>query len=208
MAWDTEATRRKLLDAGARQFAAFGYAGSRMDAIGRDAGVNKERVYRYFGNKQGFFAAVLSRELTGLLDGVEVTGVGPEAIGDLAGTMFDRSQARPDLARLLAWESLELDRTVAIEQRRPMCAATATGIRAALSGVGQPEADHLLLSVISLVTSWTTLARVAGAVLSEVVGPEVRRAAIVSQVTAMASALDGQEGPPAALVPRGPLPHP
>ncbi|MCD5348909.1 TetR/AcrR family transcriptional regulator [Kineosporia mesophila] len=118
MAWDTEATRQKLLDAGVRQFAAHGFAGARMDAIGRDAGVNKERVYKYFGGQ----AAVLTYELTGLLEGIDITRVGAEVVGEFTAALFDRYRARPELPRLLAWESLELDQAVALERRRPICA--------------------------------------------------------------------------------------
>jgi AcrR family transcriptional regulator len=198
MAWDTEETRRKLLDAGARQFAASGFAGARMDRIEQDAGVNRERVYRYFGDKKGFFGAVLARELTGLLDGMSVTGEGPQAVGDLAGRMVDRCREHARLPRLLAWESLELDATAAAEERRPLCAATATGIRSALPGATQTEAEHLLLSLITLAAGEGILPRVADSVLAT--GPTAdrstdRREAVVQHVTAMAARLVRPDAP-------------
>ncbi|MFF2054016.1 TetR/AcrR family transcriptional regulator [Leifsonia sp. NPDC058194] len=189
MAWDTEATRRKLLDAGARQFAAHGFAGGHLDAIGRDAGVNKERVYRYFGDKQGFFAAVLADRLDGVLDTAPPDGSGPEAIGAYAGSLFDRLADAPDLARLLAWESLELPAAASSEHREQTCATMSAAIRAALPGASLADAEQLLLSAIALVTAWWTLSALSGVVLTTAQQHSERREVIVRQVTQLAAAL-------------------
>jgi AcrR family transcriptional regulator len=194
MAWDTEATRRKLLEAGSRQFAAAGFAGARLDAIGRDAGVNKERVYKYFGDKRGLFAAVLEHELTELLAGLRIDEPTPEAVGEFAGLMFDRCVARPELPRLLAWESLELDDAVAAAARRPLCAANVVLLRTVLPDLEKRAAEQLLLSVISLVVSWWSLGRLAEVVLAGSTahpprGDAGRRTALVGQVTALVRGL-------------------
>ncbi|WP_226355128.1 TetR/AcrR family transcriptional regulator [Pseudonocardia sp. ICBG601] len=189
MAWDTETTRRKLLDAGVRQFAAHGCAGARMEAIGRDAGVNKERVYRYFGDKQGFFAAVLARELGTMLEGIQVTASGPDAVGEFAGQLFDRCAARPELPRLLAWESLELDHTVAIDRRRPLCAGHAGRLCDALPGLGRSAVEHLLLAVITQIVGTWTLGNIAESVIRAEPGLATRRAQLVGGLTAMARGL-------------------
>ncbi|WP_110588605.1 TetR/AcrR family transcriptional regulator [Microbacterium suaedae] len=189
MPWDTETTRRRLLDAGVRLFASHGYSGTSMDAIGRESGVNKERVYRYFGDKRGFFAAVLAQELSGLLDGAEVRGSGPDAVAEFAGWMFDRFHQRPELPRLLAWESLEFDETVAADRRRPLCASHAVQLRDALPGSALDDVEHLMLSIISLSASWTTLARVADVALSPGHADSDRRAALVRQAHAAATQL-------------------
>ncbi|MBT0773534.1 TetR/AcrR family transcriptional regulator [Kineosporia sp. J2-2] len=185
MAWDTEATRRKLLEAGVRQFAAHGLAGARMDAIGRDAGVNKERVYKYFGDKQQFFAAVLAHELTALLDGIDVAPRGPEAVGAFTAELFDRCRDRPELPRLLAWESLELDRAVALERRRPICADQASCFQTAVPGLDRATAEHLLLTAVTLVTACWSLGRIGESVLGAEPDLELRRAAIIGQMTAL-----------------------
>ncbi|WP_156762123.1 TetR/AcrR family transcriptional regulator [Microbacterium karelineae] len=189
MPWDTETTRRRLLEAGARQFAAHGYAGTSMDAIGRDSGVNKERVYRYFGDKRAFFAAVLARKLTGLLDGADVRGSGPDAVAEFAGWMFDRFRDSPALTRLLAWESLELDAAVAAEARRPLCASHAAQLQRALPGSMRGDIEQLMLSIISLAASWTTLVRVADVVLTVGANDHDRRAAIMRHARAAAAQL-------------------
>ncbi|NJP82382.1 helix-turn-helix transcriptional regulator, partial [Streptomyces sp. AA8] len=55
MAWDTARTRQALLDAAVDEFAEHGFDGARIERIGTRAGVNKERIYQYFGNKQRLF---------------------------------------------------------------------------------------------------------------------------------------------------------
>ena len=52
MAWDTEGTRRRLRDAALVEFAARGFDGTTVGSIAERAGVNKERLYSYFGGKQ------------------------------------------------------------------------------------------------------------------------------------------------------------
>ena len=54
-----EATRRKLLAAARREFANSGLAGARVDEIATRAGVNKQLVYHYFGDKDALYLAVL-----------------------------------------------------------------------------------------------------------------------------------------------------
>ena len=60
MAWNTEETRRRLKEAAVVEFAASGLAGTRMEKIAERAGINKERLYRYFGDKDQLFATVLA----------------------------------------------------------------------------------------------------------------------------------------------------
>lgn len=185
MPWDTEATRRKLLAAGTRQFAAHGFAGARVDAIAQDAGVNKERVYQYFGDKQGLFERVLAVNLGELLNQIAFTGRGAAAAGAYAGSLFDHYLEHPGLARLLAWESLELGKPVAAAERRAACAEKARGLREMLPGLGKHDAEQLLLSIISLTTAWWALCCVAEVVLTSDAMAQ-RREALVRQVTALA----------------------
>src|SRR3954463_15689953 len=56
---DPAATQRKLLTAARREFAAQGLAGARVDEIAERAGVNKQLVYHYFGDKDALYLAVL-----------------------------------------------------------------------------------------------------------------------------------------------------
>lgn len=196
MAWDTDATRRKLLDAGSRQFAASGFAGARIEAIGADAGVNKERIYRYFGDKRAFFAAVLTHELTGLLEGITVSGTGPEAVGNFTDQLLDRCETRPELSRLLIWESLELDEAIAIDIRHPICASKAAGFASALPALDQAGAEQLLVSVVALAVGWCELGHLSAAITGTPISWESRRATIRSHAVALATGLDGSSSTP------------
>ena len=62
MAWDTEGTRRRLKEAAAAEFAEHGPDGTTMARIAGRAGINKERLYKYFGDKQALFETVLTAE--------------------------------------------------------------------------------------------------------------------------------------------------
>ncbi|PRI10031.1 TetR/AcrR family transcriptional regulator [Leucobacter massiliensis] len=209
MAWDTDATQRKLLLAGARQFAAAGFAGARIEAIGADAGVNKERIYRYFGDKRAFFAAVLGHELAGLLDGLDVTGTGAEAIGDFVAQLLDRCERHPELPRLLLWESLELDAAVAIEQRRPVCAHKVDGILTALPALDRGRAEHLLFSLIALAVGWCELGNLGSAVVGGTMEWETRRATVVAHARALATGMTEEaEASEASGSPRSAAPAP
>src|ERR1700739_4300497 len=59
VAWNTEQTKRRLKDAATEEFAAHGLHGTTVDRIAERAGVNKERLYNYFGDKRSLFATVL-----------------------------------------------------------------------------------------------------------------------------------------------------
>src|SRR6478752_6680501 len=104
MAWDTERTKALLLEAGTAEFSAYGLAGARVDRIAEAAGVNKERIYSYFGSKQGLFGAVLTDQLARVMDAVPLVGDGPDAVVDYAGRVLDYQCAHPELARLTMWE--------------------------------------------------------------------------------------------------------
>jgi AcrR family transcriptional regulator len=72
---------RLMLRAAGEAFATHGFHGSSMDEIARAAGITKPMLYRYFGSKDGLYAAYL--EMTGheLVDNVrapESRGQSPE----------------------------------------------------------------------------------------------------------------------------------
>src|ERR1700739_4949512 len=52
-------TRQRILDAAAREFAAYGLAGARTEAIAAAAGVNKALLYYYFDSKDRLYQAAL-----------------------------------------------------------------------------------------------------------------------------------------------------
>jgi AcrR family transcriptional regulator len=59
----SDATRAAILDAARERFAADGYERATIRAIARDAGIDPSMVMRYYGNKEGLFAAAVAIEL-------------------------------------------------------------------------------------------------------------------------------------------------
>lgn len=157
MAWDTERTRARLLEAGTAEFSARGLSGARVDRIATAAGVNKERIYQYFGNKEQFFGAVLSNRLVLVMDAVPIIGHGTEAITDYAARVFDYQCAHPELARLAFWEGLELGAPVDEEHRRQRSAVKVAGVLDAVPALTREQAEELLLTILTLADGYQAL---------------------------------------------------
>jgi TetR/AcrR family transcriptional regulator len=102
---DPVATRRKLLSAARREFAQNGLAGARVDEIAARAGVNKQLVYHYFGDKDALYLAVLEwvyQEIRAQERKLNLEGLPPErAIKTLIEASFDHLAAHPDFIVLL-----------------------------------------------------------------------------------------------------------
>ena len=58
---DPEATRAEILDAAEEEFAKYGLAGARTEAIAARTGVTKAMIYYYFKNKKALYEAVFQR---------------------------------------------------------------------------------------------------------------------------------------------------
>ncbi len=100
---DPVATRQKLLVAARREFAQSGLAGARVDEIAARAGVNKQLVYHYFGDKDALYLAVLEwvyEEIRAQERKLNLEGLPPEqAIKKLIESSFDHlAPARPPSA--------------------------------------------------------------------------------------------------------------
>src|ERR1700755_2207470 len=99
------ATRQKLLAAARREFAASGLAGARVDEIAARAGVNKQLVYHYFGDKDALYLAVLEwvyEEIRAQERTLNLEGLPPEqAIKKLIESSFDHLARHPDFIVLL-----------------------------------------------------------------------------------------------------------
>lgn len=99
------ATRRKLLAAARHEFAENGLAGARVDEIAARAGVNKQLVYHYFGDKDALYLAVLEwvyEEIRDQERELNLEGLPPEqAIRKLIESSFDHLAAHPDFIVLL-----------------------------------------------------------------------------------------------------------
>jgi AcrR family transcriptional regulator len=164
MAWDTEGTRRRLKEAATVEFAEHGPAGTTMARIAERAGINKERLYNYFGDKQALFELVLSDELARLAAAVTPPAEVFEEIGEFAGRTFDYYAAHPDLARLLLWEGLaggpvadEANRTAHYRHKAQAYAA------AQRDGILDDALDpaHLVFLIIALAAWWFCVPQLA-----------------------------------------------
>jgi AcrR family transcriptional regulator len=194
MAWDTEETRRRLKQAATVEFAEHGPDGTTMTRIAERAGINKERLYKYFGDKRALFETVLSDELDKLAEAVSRTGVGFDDLGEFAGNTFDYHAAHPELARLLQWEGLaggppadEENRTSHYRDKvRAFAAAQRDGVLD--DGI---DADHLVFLLIALAAWWISVPQLAtmvtGAAPDDLTERARRRASVVAAAQRLGS---------------------
>jgi TetR/AcrR family transcriptional regulator len=107
---DPERTRRNLLDAAYREFAASGYHGASIERICRRAGVSKQILIHHFGSKANAHLAVLeaayraSRAQDERLRAEEADPV--EALRGFVGQAFDHLRANRDFVALLGDENV------------------------------------------------------------------------------------------------------
>jgi AcrR family transcriptional regulator len=151
---NAEASRERILQAATAEFSAHGIAGARVDRIAKAAGCNKNLIYIYFESKENLFKTVLKKHLS---DAYEKLPMDPRDLPDFAVRVFDMAMAKPDLMRLMAWQSLE-DRADAAAERSTERAAKAAALRRAQKigqlGTALP-ADFLMTAVIALATAWS-----------------------------------------------------
>ena len=112
-------TRRNILDAAIGRFSASGFAGTTVEEIAVSAGVNKQRIYAYFGSKQGLFEAALLAvfQEVGMCstEAVKRAAMEPERLSFIMLEEFFRvHQEHPALHRLLAWANLQENESVKI----------------------------------------------------------------------------------------------
>jgi AcrR family transcriptional regulator len=203
MAWNTERTKELLLAAATEEFSAKGLAGARVDRIAAAAGVNKERIYQYFGKKDELFDAVLAAEMVRVMTEVPIAGRGPSAFGDYAGRLFDRHTTDGVLPRLLFWEGLERGgETVSRATRSDHCAIKVGQVLDVLPGIDRTDAADLLITVITLCDGWPVLPQIDTLLAGSSADRTTRRRAfIVRTATLLAEALAAEAGavPEAAL---------
>ncbi|MFF4538939.1 TetR family transcriptional regulator [Streptomyces aureus] len=156
MTRDPGLTKERLLTAATEEFAAHGIAGARVDRIAASAGVNKERIYGYFGNKQKLFDAVVGRALDEVAEAVPLhSGDDP---AEYVGRVYDFHRDNPVLVRLLLWEGLHYRNEVlpGEDGRRGhyedkiTALAGSLGFSPALGDAVSAEVAPVLLSLIGL----------------------------------------------------------
>ena len=195
---DPAATRKKLLTAARREFASHGLAGARVDEIAERAGVNKQLVYHYFGDKDALYLAVLEwvyEEIRAQERKLNLAGLPPQqAIKRLIEASFDHLAAHPDFIVLLNDENRGGARHVRGSRKleamhSPLVSMVSTilseGVRAGVFRKGI-NAVHLYLSIAGLsyfyFSNTPTLSAIFGKDLSSPTARKARRKHVVDLV--------------------------
>jgi AcrR family transcriptional regulator len=179
---DSQATKRRLLDAAFVEFVDVGLAGARVDRIARAASANKQAIYAYFGSKELLFDAVLTERLQYFADLVPLT---PEDLPAYAGALFDLAQTHPENLRLRAWQQLERPEITG-EQADSFASKVAALEEAYSFDAGRGGAATMYMLLLALVTSSTTLSGIA---TTDAAAVAQHRAALVAGVGALVEAL-------------------
>lgn len=95
----SDLARERILDAARKIFAAEGYEGTTIRAVAADASINPSLVIRYFGSKEGLFAAIATLDFKA--DALAL--VTPEQLGEaLVDHVLDLWEDKHDGAALAA----------------------------------------------------------------------------------------------------------
>ncbi|MFE3883234.1 TetR family transcriptional regulator [Streptomyces lydicus] len=204
MAWDVEGTKRKIHEAALTEFAQHGPAGTTIDKIAKSAGVNRERVYNYFGGKEALFATVIRGELDRLAAAVPLQHVtGPQDLAQFAGQAFDYQHERPAVARLVLWEGLAVTGTVQDEALRTGLYTSKTRVVAAAQEAGLVNdsiaAPHLVFALIALASHWFAAPQMARMLSADDAGrgdTHAHRREAVMEAARQIATPQSQEPPP------------
>ncbi len=112
----SRATRDRLFKVAGEIFAARGFDGARVGEIARRAGVNRQRLYAYFGSKRELYRQVLlnvyaqAANHEGLLR-LTADDI-PAMTGRIVERFFEIHERNPCFWRLLCWENLNGGRSL------------------------------------------------------------------------------------------------
>ncbi len=103
-------SKNKILESAIEIFAQKGPAGTRVDEIEAKAGVNKQRIYAYFGSKDNLYRQVLLKVYAQATENERLLKLSekniPEMTKTIINSFFEFHQQTPLFWRLLAWENL------------------------------------------------------------------------------------------------------
>jgi AcrR family transcriptional regulator len=182
-----DASRRRLLDAGAVEFAEYGIAGARVDRISAEARVSKAQLYAYYGSKEALFDAVLFDRVAVILGEVPLTA------GDLPGyavRLYDAYLTDPRMVRLATWARLErtpVGHLFSAADEVPKVRAVAEAQRDGLVNAALPPEDvHTM--VIALAMTWSPASITFTATADDPAADHDRRRAALAEVVRRAFA--------------------
>lgn len=149
MSRSSQDTRKRLLDAAVKEFAAYGIAGARVDRIADAAQCNKQAIYAYYGSKEGLCDAVMDAMVVEIVESVPIDA------NDLPGyatRLFDRYQSHPEALRLATWYSLEGKAFPASGMASMTRKIAAIGEAQAAGAVSKRYAPEMLMLLIHAIT--------------------------------------------------------
>lgn len=191
---DADATRAGLLHAAMRRFTVLGYERTTTRDIAKDAQVNVSLINRYFGSKDGLFAAVMQESATSLSQSV------PDEPGDFVDGMLRSmtSGTRPEFGDehplLLLLRDAGEDRVR--ELRRRTLGGVIAGMTAQVIRDDQATAADTALSaelLLALVAGVITIRTALPDHILATADPEQLRPALTHIVAAILSIPDGAD---------------
>lgn len=109
---DVDEAREQILDAAERVILRYGIAKTTMDDIGKEAGVSRPTVYRYFGDRDALLGALIERRSRMLFERARTYITGFDGFADqlVEGLIYlvDHGQSDPIVRILVSPEHMEL----------------------------------------------------------------------------------------------------
>ncbi len=108
-------SRSRILKAASKLFVDKGFAGTSLGDVAKKIDVNQSLIYHYFASKEELWKTVKEELLQGYLEASQSSfdvdeGLRPFLQSYLS-TGFDYFRRRPDVVRILSWQSLEGDQS-------------------------------------------------------------------------------------------------
>lgn len=99
---DADRTRERILEAAVAEFGEHGYAGARVSAIAKRAGVNQQLISYYFDGKAGLYQALTDRwrETSATVNAAD------RPLADVVSAFLADNPHARNWARLLVWNGL------------------------------------------------------------------------------------------------------
>jgi AcrR family transcriptional regulator len=150
---DAERSRERILDAALVEFGEHGYAGARIGAIARRAGVNQQLISYYFDGKEGLYRALSERwrSMSGELSR-------PDApLGEVVGAFVNVGGEQRHWSRLLVWQALAGDTEADSKPFHEAMVADMRRRQAAGELAGDLDPAYVMLALIGAAVAPTLL---------------------------------------------------
>lgn len=151
---DPENTRRRILNAAAKEFSTKGFHGTTISGVARRAAVSKQLISHHFGTKEALFQTVHEERYRA---STPVSEILPDDPRHLISARYRKRANDVDYTRFLAWEAVSAsNRTIPGERARSRSAQEYGDAILHMQQNGQlpAEYDHrmLQLAVLALCT--------------------------------------------------------